>query len=106
MNNSIFYKLFESKDIAILVYFRIVFGAIMFWEVIRYFDHDWIFDYWIDPIFHFTYYGFGWVPALPDDWMYVHFAIMGVLAICIMIGFKYRLTSVLFFIFFFIHVSS
>ncbi|WP_148680162.1 HTTM domain-containing protein [Nitrosopumilus maritimus] len=95
---TILQKLFEPSDIAILVYFRIIFGAVMLWEVFRYFEHDWISKYWIDPIFHFTYYGFDWVKPWPGDLMYVHFAAMGVLSVCIMVGFKYRICAILFFL--------
>jgi len=50
--------LFAPIDIASLVYFRIAFGAIMLWEVWRYFSKGWISRYWIDPVMNFTYYGF------------------------------------------------
>ena len=95
--NTILQKLFEPSDIAILVYFRIIFGAIMLWEVFRYFDHDWIYRYWIELTYHFTYYGFDWVKPWPGDGMYFHFIAMGILAVCIMIGFKYRISTILFF---------
>ena len=39
--------LFKPKDIVSLVIFRVAFGMIMFWEVLRYFEHDWIKKYWI-----------------------------------------------------------
>ncbi len=42
-------RLFAPIDIAWLVYFRIVFGAIMLWEVCRYFNRGWIEKYFIDP---------------------------------------------------------
>ena len=32
----------QPVDILPLVYFRIVFGVIMIWEVCRYFSYDWI----------------------------------------------------------------
>ena len=48
----------EPIDIASLVYFRIIFGAILLWEVSRYFDHGWIARYWIRPDFQFSYLGF------------------------------------------------
>jgi len=66
-------RLFDPVDIAILVYFRIVFGAIMLLEVLRYFSYDWITKYWIEPTFYFTYYGFDWIQPWPGDGMYVHF---------------------------------
>ena len=95
--NTILQKLFEPRNIAILVYFRIFFGAVMLWEVFRYFDHNWISRYWIEPTSYFTYYGFDWVKPWPGDGMYFHFIAMGILAVFIMIGFKYRISTILFF---------
>jgi len=94
---TILQKLFVPSDISILVYFRIIFGAVMLWEVFRYFEHDWIDKYWIEPTFHFTYYGFDWLRPWPGDGMYFHFIAMGILSIFIMIGFKYRISTILFF---------
>ncbi|MHC4108371.1 MAG: HTTM domain-containing protein, partial [Planctomycetota bacterium] len=91
-------RLFDPVDIASLVLFRIMFGAIMLWEVWRYFDHGWIRRYYIEPVFHFKYYGFGWVKAWPGDGMYWHFVAMGLLAAFILSGFLYRLSTALFFL--------
>ncbi len=91
---------FLSKpvDIASLVYFRIVFGAIMLWEVIRYFQYDKIKRHFLEPKFLFTYYGFDWVHPWPGDGMYYHFIVLGVLALFIMIGLFYRISTILFFL--------
>ena len=91
-------KMFESTDIAILVYFRIIFGSIMLWEVLKYFEKGWIGKYWVDPTFNFTYYGFAWVKPLPGDGMFYLFGILGILSVCIIVGFKYRIVTTLFFI--------
>jgi hypothetical protein len=90
--------LFAPMPIAPLVYFRIAFGALMLIEVWRYFDHNWIWRYYIQPQVFFTYYGFDWVRPWPGDLMYTHFHVMGVLAFCIMIGLAYRLVMPLFFL--------
>jgi len=90
--------LFQPVDIAFLVFFRIVFGAIMLWEVYRYFSTGWIRRYYIDPTFHFGYFGFEWVKPWPGNGMYIHFAVLGVAAACIMLGFLYRIASPLFFV--------
>ena len=37
----------------------------MVWEVYRYVSKGWIASYYINPDFHFTYYGFGWVRPWP-----------------------------------------
>ena len=89
--------LFSSVDIASLVYFRITFGVIMLWEVWRYFTHNWIGRYWIEPIFNFTYYGFDWVQPWSGKGMYLHFVGLGILAVFITLGFWYRISTVLFF---------
>ena len=92
-------RLFDPIEIAPLVYFRIVFGAIMLWECWRYYDKGWIERYWIDKPFHFAYFGFGWAQhPWPGDGMYWHFAAMAVLAVCIMLGYRYRLSATLFFL--------
>ena len=90
-------RLFTPVDIASLVYFRIVFGAIMFWEVIRYFQYDGIKRYYLDPKFLFTYYGFEWIKPWPGDGMYYHFLALGVLSLFIILGLFYRVSALLFF---------
>ncbi len=90
--------LFAPVDIASLVVFRVGFGAIMLWEMYRYAQYDWIARYWIEPGFHFTYYGFDWVRPWPGDGMYYHCAVLALLAAGILFGFFYRICTALFFI--------
>jgi vitamin K-dependent gamma-carboxylase len=91
-------SLFKPVDISFLVFFRIVFGAIMLWEVYRYLTHAWISRYYIEPIIYFTYYGFSWVRPWPGRGMYFHFYALGVLTVCILVGFFYRIAATLFFL--------
>jgi vitamin K-dependent gamma-carboxylase len=91
-------RLFAPVDIASLVYFRVLFGGIMAAETGIYFHNRWIAMEFIQPRFHFTYYGFGWVHPWPGNGMYYHFAAMGVLAVCIIAGFAYRISAALFFL--------
>jgi hypothetical protein len=95
---SVLGRLVAPVDIAALVYFRIAFGAIMLWEVWRYFEYGWIAEYWILPRLHFTYYGFEWVRPWPGVFMYVHVAALGVLAVMIALGVLYRVSATLFFV--------
>jgi hypothetical protein len=90
--------LLESVDGASLAVFRIIFGGIMLWEVLRYFSNGWIERYYITPTFHFTYPFFDFIKPWPGNGMYIHFAIMGVLALLIASGLFYRLASFLFFL--------
>lgn len=83
-------------DSAPLAYFRFVFGAIMVWEVYRYWSKGWIDRYYVDPQLFFTYPGFGWVSPWPDPWMHIHFAVLAVLAAAVALGLAYRIAAPLF----------
>jgi len=88
--------LFKPVDGASVAAFRILFGGILFWEVLRYFSHGWIERYYITPTFHFTYPFLDFVKPWPENGMTIHFAVMGVLALMIALGLFYRLASLLF----------
>src|SRR6185295_3003174 len=90
--------LFKPVDISFLVFFRVLFGAIMLWETYRYFTHGWIGRYFVDPVVNFTYYGFSWVKPWPGRGMYIHFVVLGLAAACVMVGFFYRIAAPVFFL--------
>lgn len=98
MNRFLSRHFFAPIDIASLVCFRVLFGAVMLWEVWRFMEADRIYRYYVLPSFHFTYYGFGWVRPWSGDGMDWHFIGLGILAIFIMVGLWYRLSMVLFFL--------
>ncbi|AEV32538.1 Vitamin K-dependent gamma-carboxylase [Owenweeksia hongkongensis DSM 17368] len=87
-----------QTSLAPLAVFRIIFGLLMLFATIRFWIKGWIYDLYIAPQFHFKYYGFEWVHALPGNWMYVIFAIMALAAIGIALGFYYRISATLFFL--------
>ena len=90
--------LFKPVDISFLVFFRVLFGGIMLWEVYRYFTRGWISRYFIEPAVNFTYYGFSWVKPWPGKGMYIHFFVLGLAAAGVMLGFLYRFAAPLFFL--------
>lgn len=83
-------------DAAPLAYFRIVFGAIMVWEVHRYWSKGWIDRYYTEPEIFFTYPGFAWIAPWEGTGMHLHFVILGVLAAFVALGLAYRLAAPLF----------
>ena len=89
-------RLAAPVDIAPLVWFRILFGAIMVCEVLRYYSFGWISRYYIEPTMHFKYYGFHWVHPWPSDLMYLHFAALAAFGMMIMLGLCYRASTALF----------
>ncbi len=90
-------RLFVPLPIGPLVYFRVAFGAILLWEIARYFASGWIRSHYLTGRFAFKYYGFEWVQAWPREWLYVHFAVTGLAAAGILLGAAYRLSAIVFF---------
>jgi vitamin K-dependent gamma-carboxylase len=91
-------RLFGPVDIASLVFFRVAFGVLMVVDAWRYWSYGWVQTSYIDPAYHFKYYGFGWVNVWPGDGLYVHFLALMVLASFVALGLWYRLSAALFFL--------
>lgn len=97
MNQNLKTYLNKTTDVAPLVVFRIGFGLMMFASIVRFWYHGWIETLYIEPKFHFSYYGFEWIKPL-GDYTYLVFIICGVSAFLVAIGFKYRLAIIAFFL--------
>lgn len=89
-------KLFTPTDASSLGAFRILFGAVMFWEVLRYVLEGRIRRYYLEPQFLFTYELFPFVHPWTGNGLYVHFGAMALLAIGIAVGFWTRTCTFLF----------
>mgnify|MGYP001331559427 FL=1 len=97
-------KYFEKKsNSAPLAVFRIGFGLLMCYSIIRFWFKGWIETLYINPEFHFSYYGFEWVKPI-GDYTYLLFIICGISAFFVAIGLKYR-TSILFFFLSFTYIE-
>ncbi|HMQ35845.1 MAG TPA: HTTM domain-containing protein, partial [Chloroflexaceae bacterium] len=88
--------LLAEVDGASLALFRALFGLVMAWEVVRYFQHGWIARYYIDPAFHFSYLPF--IQPWEGQGMYWHFIVTGALALLVAVGLWYRVAAWLFFL--------
>ncbi|NUQ73192.1 MAG: HTTM domain-containing protein [Polyangiaceae bacterium] len=84
----------EPEDGASLAFFRFCFGAIMLWEVFRYWSGGRISRYYIEPGFYFSFVPF--IKPWVGSGMYWHFAVLGALSILIAIGLFYRAAAALF----------
>lgn len=87
----------KNTEAAPLAVFRIFFGLMMFVSIIRFWSHGWIDKLYIEPKFFFSYYGFEWVHSLGIH-PYILFIICGLSALCVAVGYKYRIAIVLFFL--------
>jgi len=80
-----------------LAVFRFFFGLLMFISTIRFWSYGWIEANYIQPKFHFTYYGFGFIKPL-GQWTYLLFLICAMAALAVCVGYKYRIAIVVFFL--------
>ena len=69
----------------------------MTYSIIRFWLKGWIQTMYIDPSFHFTFYGFEWVTPL-GDYTYLLFFICGLSAFFVAIGYKYYISIIIFFL--------
>lgn len=83
-------------DAAPLAFYRIAFGALMFVSMLRFWLNGWIEKMYIEPSFFFSYHGFEWVQPL-GSYTYLLFFVCAVSALFVMFGYKYRISSILFF---------
>ena len=87
----------KTTDAAPLAAFRILFGLMMFVGIVRFWSYGWIDKFYIQPKFFFSYYGFEWVRPL-GGYTYLLFFICGIAAICVALGYRYRIAIILFFL--------
>ena len=91
-------KLLIPVPISPLITFRICFGGIMLFSILRFWLNGWIRTQYINPKFYFTYTGFDWVQPLGEIGMYTLFFIIGITSVLVLVGLWYRLAIILFFI--------
>ncbi len=80
--------------------FRVVFGLLGLAAVVRFAVNGWISQLYVEPVHHFSYYGFGWVQPWPGWGMYLHFALLALASLGVALGYRYRLSIIAFFLLF------
>ena len=87
----------KKQDSSSLAIFRLGFGFLMLLSVIRIWYKGWIKELYIDPSFHFSYYGFEWIKPI-GEYTYLIFLICAISSFCVAIGYKYRISIILLFL--------
>jgi hypothetical protein len=82
---------------ATLAFFRLAFGLMMAFSLIRFTAYGWIEKLYILPQYRFTYYGFSHLPRL-GNYTYLLFLICFLSAVFVAIGYKYRIAISTFFL--------
>lgn len=90
--------LYRPVSIAPLITFRITFGALMLFSLLRFWWRGWVTSLYVEPGFHFTYPGFDWVRPLGSTGMQVLFFLLIGSTLLIMLGCVYRLAMIFFFL--------
>lgn len=90
-----YFKTYTST--ATLAFFRLAFGLMMLMSLIRFAAYGWIDKFYIQPPFHFSYFGFEWVKPL-GFYTYFIYILAAIAAFFVAIGFKYRLSIITFFL--------
>ena len=88
------------RHIAPLIVFRMAFGLVLFISTIRFIAHGWIKEFYLSPKFHFPFLGFEWLRLMPPAIMYLLYIVMAIAALCICLGFFYRIATISFFLIF------
>jgi hypothetical protein len=87
----------KNTQAAPLAVFRVLFGFMMFLGIVRFWANGWIEKLYIQPKFFFSYYGFEWVKPI-GNYTYIIFAISGIAALFVALGYKYRVAIIVFFL--------
>jgi len=87
----VFSKLFESRDISALVFFRIVYAILAASEagtqlIVKHLT----LEQYTYGKFHFSYYGFQWVTPFPEPFMSLFFVLLFLTSIGVLVGWRYR----------------
>ena len=88
--------LLAPVDFAWLAAFRIIYGLLLAVSMGRFLAYGFIDTFFVEPRFHFKYWGFAWVEPLPGPLLHALFAALLVLALCIAAGLAYRASALLF----------
>lgn len=87
-------------DIGPLVVLRVAFGLLMAAGAARFMAMGWIRQLYVEPRFHFTYYGFEWVRPLPEWGLWLVFGALIAFALGVALGLAYRFSMAAFFVLF------
>ena len=84
------------RDIAALAVYRMMLGGLMCFGALRFMYSGWIERLYLDPDFHFKYWGFEWVVVPGSAGLYLLYSAIAVTAFLVALGAFYRIAIVSF----------
>ncbi|MGY5351008.1 HTTM domain-containing protein [Wenyingzhuangia sp. IMCC45533] len=97
MINSVYKYIHTEKEASILASFRILFGILSIIGLVRFINMGWVEEFYVTPKFHFKYYGFQWVKTW-GVYTYLLFYIAITACVGIILGYRYKLSMLMFFL--------
>lgn len=94
MKKSLVQRSLQPTDGASLAVFRFVFGLALVVYAIKAIAIGEVRGIYVDPAFHFSYWGLDWLRPWPGNGMYLHFVGIAFFAFLLAIGLLYRLSSI------------
>lgn len=88
-------RLMAPVSVAWLAAFRVLFGLTLCISTLRFIGYGWVDDFFVRPRFHFKYWGFSWIEAPPAWLLHALFWTLAALALMVVLGALFRITSVL-----------
>lgn len=87
----------QQVSAAPLATVRIYFGLLMLLSLIRFAGNGWIEKLYLEPRWHFSYFGMDWLRPL-DEYTYLLFALAGLASLGLILGWRYRWSVGIFFL--------
>jgi len=84
------------RDIAALAVFRMLIGGLMCVGALRFMRNGWIERLYVEPDFHFKYWGFSWVQVPTETGLYLLYSAIALTAFMVAIGAFYRFAIIAF----------
>ncbi len=84
------HRLAAPVDAAGLVWFRVVFGLVVAWEMFRHLWRGRVATYWVEPEVLLPYWPFTFVRALPEPWMTAHVLVVMLAGLAVAVGWHFR----------------
>ena len=96
MKDFLLNTLFKPVSASVVSTFRILFGSLLFLEMLYFWRINFVSYGLTMPVFHLKYDYLEWVEALPEPVMYGILALMTICSLCIAAGFLYRIATGIF----------
>ncbi|MEM7099537.1 MAG: HTTM domain-containing protein [Pseudomonadota bacterium] len=96
MNLRVLGWLNQPRDIAALAVYRMLMGGLMCFGALRFMQNEWIERLYLEPDFHFKYWGFEWVTVPGETGMYLLYSAIAATAFLVAIGLFYRIAMISF----------